>query len=326
MGRVDMVKRQMAERSGKDFLPFFKFPDGKTDIRILPAERGADSEEWFTVVGAHYNVVDNKPLTCRYETYWAEDKCPICELVQEMFEAGEREEAKKLNVRRSYFVRGIVRGEEEKGVQLIRLPVTLFDSILEIIEDEDAFGDVLNAGNKGRDIRVAKSGQKLQTKYQAQALPKNRPLLGTKEEILELLNGLGSIDEIVAVPSYDELNKALDEGLGVTASGMGATADDDDDAEDLDTDDAIDIDDIDDIDMNDDEVDDDDDDDDSDLDDVDLDDIDDFIDEDDDDDDLPDLKAAVEKDQAEMKAGLQAELEDKKKTKKKGVSRRKKAE
>ena len=106
MSRVDRVKKSMSERSGSNFLPFHKFADGKSDIRILPAQKGADAEDWFTAVGVHYNIDSSKPLTCPYETYWAEERCPVCELVAELRGSGEQEDVQKMSVRRSYFVRG----------------------------------------------------------------------------------------------------------------------------------------------------------------------------------------------------------------------------
>jgi hypothetical protein len=223
--------RKNRERSSKNFLPFFKFPEGKTDIRILPAAKGDDKDDWFLPVGFHYNVDEKRPIGCRYETNWEQERCPICDLVKEMRGDGLNDEANRISVRRQYLVRAIVRGEEDTGAQIVRLPSTLFQSIGEIVNDEEAFGEVLNPGSKGRYIRVFKTGKNLDTKYSAQALPKNEPALEKSrlDELKEILSGLTPISSLVEVPSFDEVEKVVENTIGYTASsGMGEMYEDDD--------------------------------------------------------------------------------------------------
>ena len=220
--------RKEAENSNNNFLPFFKFPEGYADIRILPASKQDQPDEWLVPTGSHYNLDPKKPVGCRAETNWAQEDCPVCEAVRELQSNGMDEEAKKYRVRRQYVVRGIVRGEEDKGPQFIRLPVTLFKQIGVIIEDEDTWGDVLSPGPKGRDIRVIKTGQGLNTKYQAQALPKNRPILDSKIAVKEILEGLGPISELAPIPTEGELAKLVKQQLGFSASTLGTSVDDED--------------------------------------------------------------------------------------------------
>lgn len=228
--------RKNRERSSGQFLPFFKFPSGKTVIRILPASVKDDDGDWFLPVGYHYNVEDKRPITCRYETQWAEDKCPICDMVRELRSDGMNDEAGKIALRRQFIVRAIVRGEEDKGAQMVRLPSTLFQAVGEIIRDEETFGDVLYPGPKGRDIIVVKTGQNLSTEYQANAHPKNVPALPTPEETKTLISAFPSIMELVDVPTFEDVNDILKSRFGyVSAMGDVYEEDDDDGDNDIDS-------------------------------------------------------------------------------------------
>lgn len=223
--------RKNRERSSKSFLPFYKFPEGKTDIRVLPAAKGDDKDEWFVPVGMHYAVDEKRPINCPYETNWAEDPCPICEMVRELRTDGMNDEANRMSVRRQYLVRAIVRGEEEKGAQIIRLPSTLFQAVGEFIEDTDEYGNILSPGPKGRDIRVTRVGKDFDTRYSAIPRIKASQALDDKKEVLELLGSFEPIASLVSVPTFDEIEKIINEKLGYTAS-IGDSFDDDDDDDD----------------------------------------------------------------------------------------------
>jgi hypothetical protein len=205
--------RRNRQRSASNFLPIYKFPDGKTDLRILPASKKDNKDDWFIPVGQHFNLEDKFGVFCPYETFWANETCPVCEMVSALRRDGLNDEANRLSVRRSYYIRAIIRGEEDKGAQVVRLPATLFTQIGEIVSQEDVFGDVLHPG-KGRDIRVTKSGQKLNTSYSAMALPKTRMILDTVDETKALIAGLDSIASLVEVPSAEHLTKLLESKVG----------------------------------------------------------------------------------------------------------------
>jgi len=227
MSKLAEALRRTRERSQSNFLPLFKFPDGKCDIRILPAAKAAgdDAEDWFLPVGFHYNVEEKRPVFCPFETNWAEEDCPICEMVSELRSNGMNEEAQKVSVRRQFLVRAIIRGEEDKGPQAVRLPSTLFTAIGTIISDTEAFGNCLHP-TKGRDIRVTKTGTGLGTTYSAMPLPKQRKVLDSVDEIKEMFKELTTITDLVSVPDASELTKLIQDRLGYTADDFGDAADD----------------------------------------------------------------------------------------------------
>lgn len=227
--KLDRAMRQ-AESSGSDFLKIHKWQSGDTDIRLLPAAKGDDNDDWFVPVGLHYNLGDKFPTYCPNISEWAYDPCPICESVEELRQNNMQDEANDYAVRKPFYARAILRGQEAEGVQIVRLPSTLFRPISIIVQDKDAYGDVLDPGPKGRDIRVNKTGTNLDTKYTANVLPNQRPLLPNKPATLEILKSLTSISSIIEVPTYAdlEMKKAAIFGGGSSAVGEPVAEDDDD--------------------------------------------------------------------------------------------------
>jgi hypothetical protein len=196
---------RQSESSGSDFLKIHKWQSGDTDIRLLPSAKGEDEDDWFVPVGLHYNLGDKFPTYCPNVTEWANDPCPICKAVEELRQNNMQDEANDYAVRKPFYARAIVRGQEAEGVQIVRLPSTLFRPISLIVQDKDAYGDVLDPGPKGRDIRITKTGSNLDTKYTANVLPAQRSLLPGKAETLEILKGLDPVASITEVPSFADL-------------------------------------------------------------------------------------------------------------------------
>jgi len=222
-----------AERATRQFLPFFKFPIGKTDLRILPAPKGEDEDGWFVPVGFHYNLNEKQPIICRAETNWAHEDCAVCAAVTELRAAGQNDEAQRIGVRRQYIVRAIVRGQEEKGIQMLRLPTTVWQSIGKIVLEKETFGDVLSMSPKGRDIRVIKTGTGLATQYEVQALPQTKPALPTPGEVKAVMEKLDPIANLVSMPTSKEVEMLVKAKLGFVVStpsvGAVATVDEADD-------------------------------------------------------------------------------------------------
>jgi hypothetical protein len=220
------------ERAAGRFLPFFKFPEGKTDIRFLPT-RDDDENHWFVLVGSHYNLLDRKPVTCPFETDEAMDDCPVCNIVRELRQDGMNDEANKISVRRQYLCRAIIRGQEEKGPQIVRLPTTLFQQIAEAMLDKDTWGDILDPGPNGRDIRVSRKGQNLQTEYSSFPLPEKRPVLKSKNATKEMIEDFDPLLSLVTMNSVEELERAVKAKFGYVSSAMGTqyVEEDDDDGD-----------------------------------------------------------------------------------------------
>lgn len=232
MPKIDKLNKALKglERSQGSFLNFYKWPDGPTILRILPAAPGSDPEDWFFPLGQHFNVVEKNPIACPHETNWAEDDCPICEMVKELRQNGMEDDARKYGVRRGFIIRAIIRGQEDQGAQLVRCPSTLFQAIGEMVRDADEIGaSVLDVGPKGVDIRVVKSGTGLGTKYAAlPLLQKQRPALPDKKAFDAIVAEFTPFEDsaLFQPPSYAEIAKILKENLAWGVSSVGDSADD----------------------------------------------------------------------------------------------------
>jgi len=222
------LKRVAANRNNSSFIKFFKIPSGKTRVRILPASATDDKDDWFVPVGQHYNV-DKYAVLCPSETNWAGEDCVICQASSGLRAKGETDKANEISMRRSFYVRVIVRNNSEAtGVQFLRLPSTLFEAIGEIMEEED-YGDVLSP-TEGRDIVIKKEGQGFDTKYTAMAKVATSPLAKSKGEIKEIIDSLESFPPMVTPPSEKELLELLlDNGFAAEEDDYDEDYEDDDD-------------------------------------------------------------------------------------------------
>jgi hypothetical protein len=217
--KLDRAVRQ-SESTGADFLKLHKWESGDTDIRLLPAAKGDDEDDWFIPIGLHYNMGEKFPILCPYVTEWAGVDCPVCKLVEEFRQNNMNDEANKFSVRKPFYARAIVRGQESEGVQVVRLPSTLFRAITTLVQDTEAYGDVLSPGPKGRDIRIHKTGTNLDTKYQANVLPNQKPALPSKKLVMDLLADLPPISHIIQVPDASEMDSIMTAKFGASAIGV----------------------------------------------------------------------------------------------------------
>ena len=94
------------------------------------------SERWF-----YYNIGNNPGLLAPYQ-FGNPD--PIQELITTLRDEGTKESyelCKKLYPKPRYYAPVIVRGEEDKGVRLWAFGKTVYQSLLNIMLDED-YGDI----------------------------------------------------------------------------------------------------------------------------------------------------------------------------------------
>lgn len=205
---AEALKNVANSRGSGDFLKFFKIPNGKTRIRILPASAQDDEEEWFIPVGQHYNV-DKYAVLCPNETHWAREVCPICQAIEGLKSNGDIEGAKKIALKKSYYIRVLVRNNRDAvGVQYLRLPSTLFEAIGEIVFESEEYGDVLS-WSKGRDIMIKRTGQGLDTKYSAAPAANPSPVDASKAVMKEIKDSLESFPPMVTPPSEEELRALI---------------------------------------------------------------------------------------------------------------------
>jgi len=193
---------------------FWKPPQGMSTVRILPPV--GDMEYFFMEVGQHY--VGGQNYMCPNLCTEGKEGCPLCDVNEVLYKAGEKDAASQYRVRRSFWMNIIVRGSEGDGPQIFTPGVTIFRTIASIISDPD-YGDVTDL-DEGFDIKVVRDGTGLSTKYETRAV-RNPSELGDDAQIEEWLEKATDLDEFVSgqlSDSYDDLAEEsgvslfLDEG------------------------------------------------------------------------------------------------------------------
>lgn len=179
--RMGQRKADQAAKKAQFIRPF-RFPAGKTRVRLLPGWNLEDPNTFWHDFGMHYvKDKDNKLAAvyiCADKTYQRD--CPVCSAVWEGIRAakdtGNASMERLLNQAKStarVLVNGLVRdGEEPNKPQVIELPSGVFDSMVEQITtfaDDDV--NMLDP-KEGHDFFVTKTGSGLDTEYSVAVAPK----------------------------------------------------------------------------------------------------------------------------------------------------------
>lgn len=213
MSKFASLRKQLAENKARAAGgSFFRIPDGRTTVRVLPASSQDSEENFYRPIGQHFNVKPDKPVVCPAFSDNREDDCPICDLANLYRANGDEELARQIQVRKQFLFRILVRGKESDGVQIAMFPTTVFNAIAEILSNEEEYGDCLDF-KEGRDFIITRSGSGLSTRYQVAPAGKSSPILNSAKSTKALLNNLGSIFDYFTIPSSSEL-KALIASMG----------------------------------------------------------------------------------------------------------------
>ncbi len=191
--RAKQSKQRLEEEAQKANLPMWKIPVGTTKFRILPpwSEAGDIAFE----CKSHWNVPPNDRM---YNCLKVINKsCPLCDLANEYRNKGKKNLASKLYSTRSFYYNVIVRGEEDKGIQIMRCGIILHKDILSYVYDEDyqGFTDLQN----GRDITVERVGTtKDDTRYILKMSPSTSPIHSNQTTIDKWVDEMFDLDTDIA--------------------------------------------------------------------------------------------------------------------------------
>jgi hypothetical protein len=179
---------------------FWKPETGKNVIRILP-EVG-NMEFFFVESGRHY--MDKKSYECANLNSGGAERCPLCDVNQLMYEAGEIPEAKKWRASKSYLMNVIVRGSESEGPKIYAAGQIVFGQIASLIGDPD-IGDVSDI-EEGFDIILDRTGEGMETRYTSRP-SRNPSPLGSAEEVEKWLKEAKDLQAYVdeRIPEYEEM-------------------------------------------------------------------------------------------------------------------------
>lgn len=209
------------QRRDSGFEPYagcepFSCGPGLTQVRILPAY--SEAGKWYREI-KEYNLYDDghwvlvpSPLSL------GDYACPIYQAGRELYASGNSlsiEKAKNLRPRTRYIFNAVVFSEPKgevtpkKGVVVLKAPKTVKTQLQEFDLDDD-YEDITNL-KTGRDVKIIRSGEKLNTVYQVMPVPKQTDLQevlaaqGVDIDNLSLYN----LDELFVPPDSSELERLL---------------------------------------------------------------------------------------------------------------------
>lgn len=216
---------------------FWKVPEGRSTFRILPPT--GTMEFFFVEVGQHY-VGDSYyycPVLCN-EGNAKQYPCPICEVNEALYAAGEKEAAADFRVGRKWMMNIIERpatpgGEQGKPVMFVA-GQSVMQTIISLVGDED-YGDITDP-DIGWDIKIEKAGKGKETKYSVRPAAKSTPISVDREIATQIMAQAKDIAAYVAerLLDYTQLAKKsgvdvyLDMGDAEEDSGLALEEEDDD--------------------------------------------------------------------------------------------------
>jgi len=221
----DAIRRKLNKLSGTNSRQntMWRPQEGEeTTIRLLsfPDNDGQPfKERWF-----YYNIGNNPGLLSPHQ-FGKPD--PVQELINKLREEGSKESyelAKKLYPKMRSYAPVIVRGEEDKGVRLWSFGKTVYQSLLNIMLDED-YGDITDPED-GRDVKVicTKAPGRMWATTEVRPRGKSSPLSSNSETAKQWITNLPDLDEMYTCKTYDELEKIINDWLnGDDTSSDGTT-------------------------------------------------------------------------------------------------------
>jgi len=208
-------KKQALENRGGGKGNFWRPDDGETTIRILPTADGDPFKEYFF----HYNVGKNPGFLSPKKNFGEDD--PLDSFVRKLFNEGDDESikmAKNLMARQRFFSPVIVRGQEDKGVQVWGYGKMVYQTLLNLVLNPD-YGDITDP-EAGTDL-VIKYDKPAGASYpKTDITPRRRPSLLSEEETntSDWLDSIPNFDELFERKTAAEVGTLLDEFLSTDQS------------------------------------------------------------------------------------------------------------
>ena len=214
---LDAIRRRVQELTGQrknSLIQLWKPEVGEYRVRGLPNKFASDG---LPIVERHfYYIGNNRGIVAPFQ-FGKPD--PINDLIRKLYSSGKPEDrllAKKLRPNMSAFLPVIVRGQEDKGVQVWKLNRFTYQRVLSFFTDEDG-GDILNP-NDGFDMKVTliNSAKKVDGKSFLEAtVDIRRPskLSEDPELVKKWIDAVPNIDDIYKQQTAAEIEVILNNWL-----------------------------------------------------------------------------------------------------------------
>lgn len=166
------------------------------------------TERWF-----YYNIGNNPGLLAPYQFSKPD---PIQDLINKLRDEGTKESyelAKKLYPKPRYYAPVVVRGEEDKGVRVWSFGKTVYQSLLNIMLDED-YGDITDVA-EGRDVKVicTKAPGRMWATTEVRPRGKQSRLSESTDQIKNWTSNIPNLDDMYSLKSSEELEKIINDWL-----------------------------------------------------------------------------------------------------------------
>ena len=216
----DAIRRKLNKLSGQNSRQNVSWRPQEGEehtVRLLsfPDNDGQPfKERWF-----YYNIGNNPGLLAPYQ-FGNPD--PIQELITKLRDDGSKESyelAKKLYPKMRCYAPVVVRGEEDKGVRIWAFGKTVYQSLLNIMLDED-YGDITDPED-GRDVKVVctKAPGRQWATTEVRPRGKQSPLSESSDSVNQFTSNIPSLDDMYTCKTYEELEKIVNDWLNDDDSG-----------------------------------------------------------------------------------------------------------
>jgi len=212
---LEAIRRKLNQLSGNNSRrnTMWRPTEGEeATVRLLsfPDNDGQPfKERWF-----YYNIGNNPGLLTPHQ-FGQPD--PIQNLINELRADTENkssyELAKKLYPKMRVYAPVIVRGEEDKGVRLWAFGKMVYQSLLNIMLDED-YGDITDP-TEGRDIKVVctKAPGRQWATTEVRPRGKQSKLSTNNKQAKQWSSEMPNLDELYSCKSFDELENIVNTWL-----------------------------------------------------------------------------------------------------------------
>lgn len=211
----EAIKRKLNQLSGQGNKrnAMWRPQEGEeVTVRILSFPDNDDGlpfvERWF-----YYNIGNNPGLLAPYQFKKPD---PIQDLINKLRDEGTKESyelAKKLYPKPRYYAPVVVRGEEDKGIRVWSFGKMVYQSLLNIMLDED-YGDITDVA-EGRDVKVicTKAPGRMWATTEVRPRGKQSRLSDNNDQVKNWVSNIPNLDDMYALKSSEELEKIVNDWL-----------------------------------------------------------------------------------------------------------------
>lgn len=211
---LEAIRRRVAELSGvkkTSSVQLWKPTLGEHKIRCLPWKNAPDGqpfmERWFYYIGENAGILTP-------HQFGKPD--PINDLIRKLYSSGKPDDkalAKKLQPKMRCYAPVIVRGEEDKGVQVWAFGKLVYQRMLGFFLDEDV-GDILSPTD-GFDLKVSITKQPGKQFNDTTVDPARRPTKLHEDSKLaeQWVNAIPNIDDMYRLKTPQEIETVLNNWL-----------------------------------------------------------------------------------------------------------------